>query len=65
MLTQPCLGYRANANSNLFLTGAMFECPAVTCDTLQLFPYPGGLGYCTEGHAESSGQYVKSPGTFK
>lgn len=65
MRKQPCTDCRANGNSSLFLTGAMFESPPVTCDTLQLFPYPGDLGYCTEGQAKSSVQFVKSPGTFK
>ncbi|KAL3155242.1 hypothetical protein ABBQ32_013176 [Trebouxia sp. C0010 RCD-2024] len=56
--------YRANANVSLFLTGAMFECPLVTCDTLQIF-FSGDSTFCTEGQAKSSGQYVKSPGTFQ
>lgn len=55
---------RANGNTNLFLKGAMCEAPAVSCDTLMIFP-SGDLGFCTEGQAKSSGQYVKSPGTFK
>ena len=40
------------------------EVPPVTCDTLQIYP-SGDEGFCTEAQAKTSGQYVKSPGTFK
>ncbi len=42
----------------------MTELPPVACDVLQLW-FTGDDPVCTEGQAKTSGQYVKSPGTFR
>ncbi len=42
----------------------MAELPPVTCDVLQLW-FTGDDPVCTEGQAKTSGQFVKSPGTFR
>lgn len=58
--------YRANGNAKCFLEGHMCptKAPSVSCDVLQIFP-SGDVGFCTEGQAKTSGQFVKSPGTFR
>ena len=55
---------RANAPPEAFVKGALFPCPEVTCDVLQIWP-TGDSFVCSEGQAKSSGQFVKSPGTFR
>ena len=55
---------RANSSPESFITGACFDCPLVSCDVLQIWP-TGDDYVCSEGQAKSSGQYVKSPGTFR
>ncbi|DBB15063.1 TPA: hypothetical protein ACH3X3_004078 [Trebouxia sp. C0006] len=57
--------YRANAGLTNFLTGSLTtQLPPVTCDVLQLW-FTGDDPVCTEGQAKTSGQFVKSPGTFR
>lgn len=57
--------YRANAGLGQFLSGSLApSLPPVTCDVLQLW-FTGDDPVCSEGQAKSSGQYVKSPGTFR
>ncbi len=57
--------FRANAGLTNFLRGSlMTELPPVACDVLQLW-FTGDDPVCTEGQAKTSGQYVKSPGTFR
>ncbi|DBB17565.1 TPA: hypothetical protein ACH3X3_002621 [Trebouxia sp. C0006] len=57
--------YRANTGLTSLLTGSlMSELPLVTCDVQQLW-FTGDDPVCTEGQAKTSGQYVKSRGTFR